>query len=767
MIKRFKLLRNVAQFDSVDSGRNILLGRLTLIYAENGRGKSSLAAILRSLATGDPLPIVTRWRFGAHGPPHVVLEGEGGSSMMFRDGEWTSELRPLEVFDDNFVEQNVYSGLIVNPRQRQNLHDLVVGPNAAVLNVELQEHIERVDQHNQELRVKEAAIPSSTMDSLSVMEFCRLPARSDIEKDIKAARSNLEAAEALGEINSAPEFDLLHLPQIDVSAFEEVLQMDLKTLETVTLERIQGHFARLGQGGEEWVSDGMRRIQHRDGESSDLLCPFCAQYMHESSLVSHYRAYFSDAYSELKRTIAQTLEDFKETHNESVPEAFERQLRNVDQNRQFWTRFCEIEEFVFDTSQVFEDWRNLRDALSALVAEKQSSPLEKFQASAKTLALLTTYDDHLSAIRAMNQRIKKANRAIQGVKERAGSADVGTLTDTLNRLESIKSRHTPDIASACDAYLEELTAKSQTEKARDLTREKLNHHRQSTFSTYQGAVNQYLARFGAGFRLSNMRPANLGSGSTSTYDAQIGNESIPIGKSKVAPEHPSFGSVFSGGDRTTLAFAFFLASLDERQDLEKIVVVIDDPISSMDAGRALVTAQEIRRLTSKARQVIVLSHDKRFLCKIWEHARRDDSVALEIARVEGGSTLLEWNVAEDSLTEHDRRHRVLKEYYENGQGDQREVAREIRHHLEGFLRTAYPSEFPSGSSLGAAFLAQCRKLLGQASQILDQARLQELREILEYANRFHHDTNPAWAVEPILDAELRTFIKRALDFAKP
>ena len=49
MISRLQLLRNIGSFDSVAEGANIPLARLTLIYAENGRGKTTLAAILRSL----------------------------------------------------------------------------------------------------------------------------------------------------------------------------------------------------------------------------------------------------------------------------------------------------------------------------------------------------------------------------------------------------------------------------------------------------------------------------------------------------------------------------------------------------------------------------------------------------------------------------------------------------------------------------------------------------------------------------------------------
>ncbi len=52
MINRIQLLRNIGQFDSVNTAANIPLNRLTLIYAENGRGKTTLSAIFRSLSVG-------------------------------------------------------------------------------------------------------------------------------------------------------------------------------------------------------------------------------------------------------------------------------------------------------------------------------------------------------------------------------------------------------------------------------------------------------------------------------------------------------------------------------------------------------------------------------------------------------------------------------------------------------------------------------------------------------------------------------------------
>ena len=79
MINCIQLLGNIGQFDSDNSAATIPLAPLTLVYSENGRGKTTITSVLNSLATGDPIPIVETRRLTAqHPPPHVVLEFSGG-----------------------------------------------------------------------------------------------------------------------------------------------------------------------------------------------------------------------------------------------------------------------------------------------------------------------------------------------------------------------------------------------------------------------------------------------------------------------------------------------------------------------------------------------------------------------------------------------------------------------------------------------------------------------------------------------------------------
>src|SRR5216683_291798 len=169
MINRLQLLRNIGSFDSVAEGANIPLARLTLVYAENGRGKTTLAAVLRSLATGDPIPIAERHRLAAVHPPHAVLDCDGGPpAAMFRDNAWSRTLPNVVVFDDVFVDENVYSGLVVGADHRQNLHELILGAQGVALNGQILQLVAQIETHNAALRTKATAIPSAERGMLSV-----------------------------------------------------------------------------------------------------------------------------------------------------------------------------------------------------------------------------------------------------------------------------------------------------------------------------------------------------------------------------------------------------------------------------------------------------------------------------------------------------------------------------------------------------------------------------------------------------------------------
>lgn len=767
MINRLQLLRNIGQFDSVSSAANIPLARLTVVYSENGRGKTTLAAVLRSLATGDPIPIAERRRLAAQHPPYAVLECSGGPPpAMFHNNAWNRTLPNLMVFDDVFIDENVHSGLAVEAHHRQNLHELILGAQAVQLNRRLQELVVQIEIHNTALRLKAAAIPAADRGPFTVDDFCALPARPDIDEAVQAAERSLAAAQEEEAVRNARPLDMFSLPAFDLAAIQHVLQQDLPALDAATLARVQVHLAGLREGGEAWVADGMRRVTGGAEGVAAGTCPFCAQDLQASPVIEHYRAYFSEAYAALKRAVSAALSAISQTHGGDVPAGFERAVRVTGERRQFWSRFCDVPEFTLDTAAIVRDWTAARGAVVAQLTAKQAAPLERMELSNETRTLVAAFEARRETIGTLNEQLRETNRAINVVKERLATANLTALTADLVRLRAVRARHAAAIAALCDDYLRERGAKAVTERLRDQAKAGLEQHRTTVFPGYQTAINLYLQRFNAGFRLDSVVSTDTRGGPTCTYNVIINNTPVPVSGGDPAPGEPSFRNTLSAGDRNTLALAFFFASLDQDPGLASKVVVIDDPISSLDEHRALTTVQEIRRLTGRADQVIVLSHNKPFLCRLWEGMDPTLRAALEVVRDGLGSTVRVWNVAEDSIDEHDRRHARLRDYLATGAGERREIARSIRPHLEKFLRIACPEHFPPDTLLGP-FLNVCEQRLGTLQEILDGAATQELREVVEYANRFHHDTNPAWETEAINDGELQGFVQRILNFAKP
>lgn len=763
MIQRLHFLRNVGLFEDVNAGAQIPLSRLALLHAENGRGKTTLTAILRSLGSGNALPIAERRRLGTQDPPHVVLECSGGPPQaVFQNGAWNRTLSQIVIFDDVFVAENVCAGLAVGAEQRQNLHELILGAPGVQLNKALKDLIDRIEAHNGALRDKADAIPASERGGFTVDQFCALPAHADVEPAIADAKRNLAAAREQEPIRLQPTFAALALPAMDLAGTTALLNRQLADLQAAAAERVHQHLATLGPEGEGWVADGMRRIHEPIATAH---CPFCAQGVAGSPVIQHYEAYFSEAYDQLKHTIAATLGAFEAAHSGDIIAAFERSVRIASERRGFWFRFCDVPEINLDTAAIAQAWQRARDALIAALRQKANAPLERANLDEAARAAVADYLHHSGQVAALSQRLEAANTVIAGVKQRAAGANVATLAGEVARLQATRARHGAATAALCTAYLAEKAAKAQTEEQRDAARTALENYRTTIFPAYQAGVNEYLERFQASYRLANVLPVNQRVGSTCNYQVMINNVPVPVGTNEPAAGQPSFRTTLSAGDRSTLALAFFFASLDRNPNRANAVVVIDDPVSSLDDHRTLTTVQHLRRLAAEVAQLIVLSHNKPFLCRIWKEANAAQRCALQVARSPTGSTLVVWDANQDSITEHDRRHGRLRAFSAGQVQASRELAQAIRPTLEAFLRVAFPEFFPPCTMLGH-FLNNCQRRLGGPGEIINTADVQELHDIVEYANRFHHDTNPAWETATVNDAELLQFTNRTLCFAR-
>jgi hypothetical protein len=121
-----------------------------------------------------------------------------------------------------------------------------------------------------------------------------------------------------------------------------LLARDLPQLSQLAADRVHAHLSTLGEGAEAWVAKGMQLAGSLTGQSGDegsAACPFCAQQLSGSEIISHYKAYFGDAYEALKGALGQTIDELDRFHGGDAQAAFERAIRTLLQRGQFWSRF--------------------------------------------------------------------------------------------------------------------------------------------------------------------------------------------------------------------------------------------------------------------------------------------------------------------------------------------------------------------------------------------------------------------------------------------
>jgi wobble nucleotide-excising tRNase len=754
MLRHIQLLRNIGTFDSITPGAGVPFGLFNLVYAENGRGKTTLADLFRSLGNGDA-SVITH-------PPHVILALDGGGTCSFQTGGWSAGRPTLAVFDDHFVAENVCSGVEIETGHRQNLHELILGAQGVALSGELQRQVAAVEEHNRNLRLRDDAIPPAAKGGLTTEKFCALKADPKIDEKIQEAERALAAARAAERVGAAPEYQALTLPEFDLDALQQTLSMDLSGLDRDAAAKVQAHISTLGARGEQWVGEGMNLVRAGGQSEREGDCPFCEQPLSGSPVIAHYRSYFGAGYTELKAELASVSRALNSQHSGEVMAAFERDVRITGERREFWAQFAEMPTFMVDTAAVARAWKAARDVTIALVARKLAAPLDAVAVDAVVQEKVDAYDRERQAVYAAARPLLERNHEIALVKEKARTADVTTLTAELGRLSIIKRRFTPAVVAVCDAYLAEKAAKKTTEAARDAAREALEQYRRTIFPAYQSTINDYLGRFGAAFRLADVGSVNTRAGSSATYTVLINNQ--PVGLA--SDTGPSFRNTLSAGDRNTLALAFFFASLEQDPNLGDVIVVVDDPMSSLDDHRTLVTVEELVKMARRVKQMIVLSHSKPFLLSLWKSGPKNSRAAMRISRVQSGSTFEEWRANDDAITEHDRRYSRVQAYISaSNPAIERTVAADLRPMLEAWGRVAYPVEFPPEEMLGG-FTNRCEQIVGTANEALKQDDIDELRGITNYANLFHHDTNPTFATEHINDQQLAQFAARTLRFIR-
>jgi wobble nucleotide-excising tRNase len=552
---------------------------------------------------------------------------------VFENGAWSASDDQIVVFDDAFVAQNVCCGIEIASEHCKNLHELIIGRWGVALNETHQQHVKKIEEHNVELRALGGNISGSARGALNVDQFCALEKRDDIDAVIADTERKISAVKDADDIQRREPVKSFMLPAFDIDELNGLLSRGLPELEADAAQKVRDHLSHAGRNAETWVAEGLPRVTEMADATGQNDCPFCAQDLSSSPVIRHYKAYFSDAYAKLREDVTEAGKALNRDFGGDIAAAYERAIAAISASRNFWGRFADIPEQEFDTAATVRALNVAREAVRQRLLAKHAAPFEIAPLSEETLNAIGAYDAlrqrHIEAMRVCEE----ANAKIAPIKEQAASSNLSALQTDLDSLKRIKVRHSDPYDEICRKYLEAVEEKQKTERARDAAREDLNQYQLQVFPQYEAAINDYLGKFHAGYRLGSVSSRNTRSGATCDYKVLINNVSVSLSTNA----GPSFRNTLSAGDRNTLALAFFFASLEQDSDLVSKIVVIDDPMTSLDEHRSLTTRQEIITLTGRVAQVIVMSHEKRFLCALWEAASRIDRAAIMVMRDGDGS----------------------------------------------------------------------------------------------------------------------------------
>lgn len=334
------------------------------------------------------------------------------------------------------------------------------------------------------------------------------------------------------------------------------------------------------------------------------------------------------------------------------------------------------------------------------------------------------------------------------------------LRQAIVNLELAKTRHRQDVVDLFAQLDSALAKEVATNEKKQNKKDALNSLMQTALERYKDRINQLLGAFGAQFSIPNI-DFNYRGGLRSNYSLHMRGSNIQLSGGT-----PDFKTSLSESDKRTLAFAFFIASVESDADLADKIVVIDDPMCSLDLNRKQQTRTILKRVYDSCAQLIVLVHDIHFMRSLRDDILRGTApqniACLKLKTVANRySDFAAIDLDKECESAYFKCHRVLGEYMDGAAHSSMEVARSIRPMLEGYLHRRFPGMISRGLLFG-----QVIEAVNNAPHDSPLAHAQnitaELNEINGYAGQFHHDTNPSADQVQIIDGELRLFVERAI-----
>ncbi|BAU94038.1 hypothetical protein MPPM_5433 (plasmid) [Methylorubrum populi] len=753
MIRKIISLKGIGRFEGFNAAQDVTFKKYTLIFAENGVGKTTLCDVIRSLQTGDPGYIIGRRTLNSAVEQEAKILLADGTVAIFSNGQWSKQPQGgCTIFDSGYVRDNVHAGEVVDLEHKKALFSLIVGQQGVSLHHEVVRLEKERSDLNTPLRTAKQAVEANLPSGVRLAAYLALEPDPDIDAKISDAERLLRGSQEEEALKRHRILTPLSLPVLP-SDLEEILARTLENVADSAQRQLDSHLAHLGAaGGQAWLSQGLSLLR---GEN----CPFCAQSISGNDLVAAYRACFSEAYRELFKTVTAKRAEVEAHLGTSAVSRLETTLAQNAEAISFWSRYCELAPLAeVDAEALGLAIDRLRIAALALLEQKERNLLDAVEIDDDLSTALTGMEAAFQDVPAYNAAVEAANRVIEARRGALAGIDVAIAKSSLENLQRRKRRFEDPVKTSCDEYNRLQALRDDLDTRKETAVIALKNYSAGVVRDYQQTLNKHLARFMVGFRIEGTRTEFPRGYPSSSYQLMINDVPVELGNENTTHAEPSFRNTLSGGDRSALALSLFMAQLERSTAQPDIAVILDDPFQSQDAFRKNATAHQIRRCGEQCGQVVVLSHDPTFIKMVWDKLPPDERKALRLVRVGQCTNMVPHDVEEHLKPEHQSRIDAIQRYVHEGQGEARNVAQKLRLALEGYCKIVSPGEFPDGLMMGEI----CRRVRETGSSHLLHPILDDLEELNDYARQYHHASNDDHASVPIDEGELLGYSRRIL-----
>ena len=591
-------MHNLGRYENFIGNQEI--GKQQIIFGFNGSGKSTLSDMFYSLANKKSISLDRRTLDKISGEKageiSVILGTESEDIVYSESDNWNRE---LEIY--TFNEQYIRDYVFVNREYKQDIALVTMGAEGVKFANEKAGYLQQINEHmlkiniflsaNKEIcselglgknKVKEDN--SKRLDAIKNLKLFPLSSKAQIEEELKKTVETSKEVQQLLECIEKIKSISIRDTYVSIADLKKILG----AMPVVKNSEINDHMKKcLKKDNVKWLVSGF--YNQKDAQ----ICPYCGQTIESREAKRFLKELQKFIASKMQIKAKEIIEDAKQEiqlfDEEKIALGITeyQNILNIIESEAIFpvtTQKKLAVDFVWNNSAVV----NLRQIVNKLWS-KVENPYQ----------VISLNPEEINCISALNKISKRI-----GILEKELQTRYNKIVEKIKQEKQIKLREALFEASYGenrDGFIEISKSAEQVLKLNEKVIETSRKLDDCFDRIKLKKINEVLRELNIKFTLDvegRQYYIKLKDYVPQKYDKE---------KSKICSE----------GEKRILAFAYFLSEIEEKQNSK--IIVIDDPITSLDLSRKSVIAYRIGELfRDNNDQVIVMTHDIAFVEQILE-----------------------------------------------------------------------------------------------------------------------------------------------------